>query len=230
MSQLLGTLVNVATVLAGGGIGLLCKKGLSEKVSDTLMKGLGLCTLLIGISGALDCDTNMVIVILSLVLGALIGEWVDLDRLLNKLGERLQQKVTPGKSGNALATGFVTASLVFCVGAMSIVGPLESGISGDHTVQYTKAMMDFVSSMVFASQFGVGVLFAAIIVLVYQGGITLLAGWIGPYLTTAVVDGMSCVGYVIIIGLALNILGITKLKIMNYIPGIFVAMAIMMLL
>lgn len=218
-------MVNTATVLVGGSIGLLLKKGLPDRLSDTLMKGLGLCTLFIGISGALDGE-NVLILIISLLLGGLVGELLDLDGAINRLGDMIQRKVAGNNSQTTVATGFVSASLLFCVGAMSILGPLESGISGDHTIQFAKATLDGIAAIIFASQFGIGVLFSAGFVLVYQGSITLLAGWIAPYLTETVIHEMSCAGYVIIIGLALNMLGLTKLKVMNYIPAILIAMLI----
>ncbi len=228
MFGLLGAWVNTATVLAGGSIGLLLKKGIPQHIGDTMMKGLGLCTLYIGISGALK-GQNVLILILSMALGGLLGELCDLDGAINRLGEKLQRKCGGESGKSTIAAGFVSASLLFCVGAMSILGPLESGIAGNHTVQFTKSLMDGVAAVVFASQLGVGVLFSAAFVLVYQGGITLLAQWIGPYLTDGVIAELSCTGYVIIIGLALNMLGLTKLKVMNYIPAIFIAMGIALL-
>lgn len=225
----MGTFVNTATVLVGGSIGLLLHKGLPERVSDTLMKGLGLCTLFIGISGALAGE-NVIILIAAIVLGGLVGELLDLDGRINQMGLAIQHKCSKQNENSTIASGFVSASLLFCVGAMSILGPLESGISGVHTIQFAKAVLDGIAAIIFASQLGIGVLFSAGFVLLYQGSITLLAGWISPYLTDTVIHEMSCAGYVIIIGLALNMLGITKLKIMNYIPAIFIAMLIAIIL
>lgn len=225
---MLGVIVNTLTVTVGGALGLLLKKGLPKRISDTLMKGLGLCTAFIGITGALKGE-NTLLIIISMVAGAIIGELVDIDRRVNKLGEYIQKKVgRPGADGeeSTLAKGFVSASLLFCVGAMTIVGSLQSGLTGDHTMIFTKSVMDFCSSMIFASSFGAGVLFSAVFLFVYQGAITLLASFIAPYLTDAVINEMTCVGSIIIIGLALNILGITKLKVMNYVPAIFLPIAL----
>lgn len=229
---MLGTLVNTGAVIIGSLLGLLLKKGLSERVSDTLMKGLGLCTLYIGITGALEGDNTLVLIV-SLVAGALIGEGLDLEGRLGKLGlwvERRFQKPAGAPDGEpgeraggrvSIAEGFVTASLLFCVGAMAIVGSLQSGLTGNHEMLYMKSCLDFVAAIIFASQLGFGVLFAALFVLVYQGAITLLAQWVSPLLTDPVIAMMTCVGSVIIIGLALNMIGITKLKVMNYVPAIF---------
>ncbi len=217
---MLGTIVNVAAILIGGCLGLLLKRGIPERLSDTLMKGLGLCTLYIGVSGSLE-GSNTLVLIISMVVGTLLGEGMDLDAKLNCFAVWMEKKFQ-GKNGKvSVAEGFITSSLLFCVGAMAIVGSLQSGLTGNHETLYTKSMLDFTSSIIFASSLGVGVLFSAAFVLVYQGAITLLAQWISPFLTDAVVAEMNCVGYVIIIGLALNMLGVTKLKIMNFVPAIF---------
>jgi len=162
---------------------------------------------------------NILIVILSIVLGAVIGHLCDLDRLVNRLGDWIEAK-TKGKFGN-VADGFVNASLLFCVGAMMVVGALNSGLSGDHTMQYTKSMLDMTSAVIFASSMGFGVLLSAIPVLILQGGITLLAVWIEPLLTERAIAEMTAVGSLLIIGLSFNMMGITKLKVMNYLPAIF---------
>lgn len=218
---MLGTFVNSLAVVIGGVIGILLKKGIPDTLSDTVFKGLGLCTLFIGISGCL-CGKNTIIVVVSVVLGAIIGELIDLDKRINQLGGFIERKFTK-KDGKklSLAEGFVSASLLFCVGAMAIVGSLQSGLTGNHTTLFTKSTLDFVAAIIFASSLGLGVIFSALFVLVYQGTITLLASLISPYLTTSVVNEMACVGYIIIIGLALNMIGITKLKVMNYVPAIF---------
>ena len=156
-----------------------------------------------------------------MVLGALIGEALDIDKRVNNIGKKLENKFDKGNQSSTFAQGFTSASLLFCVGAMTIVGCLQAGIKGDNTILFTKSAMDFVSSMIFASTMGVGVLFSAVFVLVYQGLITLLAGVISPLLTDAVIAEMSCVGFIIFIGLGLNMLNVTKLKIMNYVPAIF---------
>lgn len=229
------TIVNTAAVILGAAIGLILKKGFPKKLKDTLMKGLGLCTVYLGISGSLK-GGNTLILIISMVIGTVIGEGIDLDDKINRLGSFLEQRAagrnaqkrqldteeTKEETGT-IAQGFVTASLLFCVGAMSIVGSLEAGLTGDYAMLYNKSVMDFVAAIIFASSLGIGVMFAAAFVLVYQGAITLFAQWLAPVLNNeTIINEMTCVGSVIIIGLALNMLGITKLKVMNYVPAVFV--------
>lgn len=221
MIGLLGTFVNMGTVLSGGSIGLLLGARFPERLSSAMMKALGLCTLLIGISGIFKGE-NQLITIISMALGTLLGEALDLDRHLNNLGDFLQSKFKTKNKNASIAEGFVNASLLFCVGAMAIVGSLQSGLTGDNSMIYTKSLLDFVSSMIFASTLGVGVLFSVFLILAYQGGIVVLAHFLAPYLTAAAINEMTCVGSLIIIGLALNILGITKLKVMNFVPAIFI--------
>ncbi len=219
---MLGTIVNTIAVIIGAAIGMLLKKGIPQKLSDTMMKGLGLCTLFLGISGSLEGKNSMILII-SMVVGALIGEGLDLDARLNALGKWLENKFK-SKDGQkvSLAEGFVSASLLFCVGAMTIVGSLQSGLQGNHEMLFNKSVLDFVAAIIFASTMGVGVMLSAVFVLVYQGAITLAAQWVAPFLTETIISEMTCVGSVIIMGLALNMLGITKLKVMNYLPAIFI--------
>lgn len=220
MTGLLGTLVNTCTVIVGALIGMLLKKGIPKRISDTVFYALALVTIYIGISGSL-AGKNTLIAVIVMVLGALMGEALDIDKRVNSIGKKLENKFDKGNQSSTFAQGFTSASLLFCVGAMTIVGCLQAGIKGDNTILFTKSAMDFVSSMIFASTMGVGVLFSAVFVLVYQGLITLLAGVISPLLTDAVIAEMSCVGFIIIIGLGLNMLNVTKLKIMNFVPAIF---------
>ncbi len=225
MFGLIGTFVNTATVLAGGAIGLACKKGIPERMSDSVFKALGLITAFIGISGSL-CGENTLLAVIAMILGTIIGELFDLDKRINNVGKFIEHKVSKGEENSTVAQGFVSSSLLFCVGAMTIVGSLQAGLDGDCSVLFTKSAMDFCSSIIFASTLGIGVLFSAAFVLAYQGLITILATWVAPVLTDAVVNEMNCVGYIIIIGLALNILGITKLKVMNMVPAIFLPIAL----
>jgi len=221
--MLVGTIVNTCTVIVGSLIGLLLGNILPDRLRDTVMKGLGLCTLFIGISGFSNSG-NALITIVSMAAGAVIGELCDLDGHLNRFAGRLEQKFQRDGSGKvSIAEGFVTASLVFCVGAMTIVGALNDGLTGDHTMLFTKATLDFVSSIIFASSMGIGVLLAAVVVFVFQGGIACLANLVAPLLqyNASVIPEMTVVGSVLIMGLGLNILGITKLKVMNYLPAIF---------
>ncbi len=222
---MLGTIVNTIAVVIGALLGMLLKRGLPEKMSDTLMKGLGLCTLFLGISGSLKGEDSMVL-ILSMVVGAIIGEGIDLEEKIDQLGQWIEKKLKGKKQDKggkvSIAEGFVTASLLFCVGAMAIVGSLQSGLQGNHEMLFNKSMLDFVAAILFASSLGLGVAFSAALLFLYQGSITLLAQWIAPFLSDTVINEMTCVGSVIIIGLALNMLGITKVRVMNYVPAIFI--------
>lgn len=234
---MLGTLVNAGAIVIGGAIGLLLKKGLPKKMADTLMKGLGLCTLYIGISGCLEGENTLVLIV-SMVVGTIIGEAIDLDDKINRLGNFLERKFGGKKSDAAetqvqkvsLAEGFVTSSLLFCVGAMAIVGSLQSGLTGNHDTLFAKSLLDFVAAIIFASTLGAGVMLSASLLFVYQGSITLLAGVIEPFLTDPVIAEMNCVGNVIIIGLAMNMLGISKFKVMNFVPAIFLPILLCMFL
>ena len=216
---MLGTIVNTAAILLGTLLGLLLKKGLPERFQDVIMKGLALCVLLIGISGALKGE-NTLIAILSIAIGAIIGEIIDLDRRLNSLGQLLEARFSKGDGEQTVARAFVTSSLLFCVGAMAIVGSLQSGLTGDHEMIYTKSMLDGISSIIFASSLGYGVVFSAVAVFVYQGAIVLLAQWIAPFLSDAVIAEMTCTGSLLIIALGLNMLGLTRIKVANYLPAL----------
>lgn len=218
---MLGTIVNSITVMVGCLCGLILKGRLTEKISTTIMNGLALCTLYIGISGALNGGDTLIMII-SVAVGALIGEIIDIDKRLNNLGNYLESKFNNKKENNiSIAEGFITSSLLFCVGAMTIVGALESGLKGNHDTLFTKSVLDLVSSIIFTSSLGIGVIFSAITVFVYQGLITIGAGFLSGVLSDYVITNMSAVGGLLIIGLAFNMLGITKIKIANLLPAIF---------
>ena len=218
---MIGVLVNTLTVIVGSTIGLLFRKLIPEQWTDFIMKGIALCTLYIGIDGALE-GTNTLVTIISIAVGALIGAALDLDEKLNRFASGLENRFKKeGSGGPTIAEGFVTASLLFCIGAMTIVGSLQAGLTGNNTMLYTKATLDFISSLIFAASLGIGVLFAAAFVLVFQGAIVLVAQAVSPFLTDYVVSEMTCAGSILIIALGLNILGVTNLKVMNFLPAIF---------
>ncbi len=220
MSALWGTWVNVAAIIVGSLAGLLLKKGLPERVSGMLNIAVGLCVAYIGIDGCLSGE-NMLVAVLSMVIGAVIGELLDLDGKLNRLGQAVQNRFAKGKGGEStIAQSFVSASLLFCVGAMAIVGSLQSGISGDHNTLYVKSILDGISSIVFATTLGGGVLLSVIPLFLYQGTIALLAQFIAPYLSEAVIAEMTCVGSLLILALAFNLLKITKIKVANLLPAV----------
>lgn len=221
--MLVGTLVNTCAVIAGALIGLLLGNILPERLRDTIMKGLGLCTIFIGITGMLE-SSNSLITIISIAIGAIIGELCDLDGYLNRFSGRLEKKFHANKQGGpSLGEGFTTATLVFCVGAMTVVGALNDGLMGNHEMLFTKSTLDFVSSIVFASSLGIGVMLSAAAVFVIEGGIACLASLISPVLqqNPTTIPEMTVVGSVLIMGLGMNMIGITKLKILNYVPAIF---------
>lgn len=225
---MIGVLANTGAVLLGSIVGLLCKKGISDRIADTLMKGLGLCTLAIGISGLFKGENTLILVI-SIAVGGFIGSLLRLDDNLNKFGKFIENKVNKNRSSKtSIAQGFVSASLLFCVGAMTIVGSLQAGLTGDNEMLLTKSMMDLISSTILSATLGIGVMMAAAFVLVFQGSIVLLAQYVAPFLSDNVIGEMTCVGSLIIIALGLNLLGITKLKIVDYLPAIFLPILLCM--
>ena len=218
---MIGVMVNVLTVLIGSVAGLLLKRGIPEGVTESLMTGIGLCTIFIGVSGALQGE-NTLILILSMAIGTVIGTLLDIDSALNRLASYVEQRFRQENGKVTLAEGFVTASLLFCVGAMTIVGSLQAGLTGDMEMLYTKATLDLISSCVLAASLGVGVLLSDFFVLGFQGGIVLLARFVAPFLTEYAISEMTCAGSVLIIGLGLNLIGVTKIKVANYLPVIFI--------
>ena len=207
----------------GGGVGLLFKGRISEKISNTVTRAIGLCVCVIGISGALSGD--MMLLVASLVLGALAGELLNIDGGLNALGLALQKKLSRGGKDSSFAEGFVTASLLFCVGAMAVVGSIESGLANDQSVIITKSILDCTAAMVFASSLGFGVLFSAVPVFIYQGAIEFFAGFLQSALTGALVAQISAAGSVMILALGLNMTANAKIKVANLLPGLLFAAA-----
>ena len=217
---MIGVFVNVATVLLGSLVGLLFRRGIPERISRAMMLAIGLCTLYIGIDGALE-GGNTIVLILSMVFGTLIGTLLDIDDKINRVGQFIERKLKKEGEKTSIAEGFMTASLLFCVGAMTIVGSLNAGLTGDNTLIFTKSILDLISSCLLASTLGIGVMFAAVFVLLVQGGLVLLAGLLQNVLTDqALIAEITCAGSVMIIGLGLNILGITKLKVANFLPAL----------
>lgn len=217
---LLGVLINVATVIIGSSLGLLLKKGIPERITKSAMTAIGLCTLYIGIDGALDGE-NTIVLILSMVFGTIIGTAADIDGRIEKLGLFIENKIKKDSEKGSVAQGFITASLLFCIGAMTIVGSLNAGLKGDNELLITKSILDLISSCMLSSTLGIGVIFAAIFVFLYQGGLVLLAGLLQNVLTdTALIAEITCAGSLMIIALGLNILGITKIKVANFLPAL----------
>ena len=219
---MLGVIVNVITVLIGSIIGLLLKKGIPEKVSRAAMIGLGACTLYIGISGSL-CGENVLILIASIVLGAIVGTLLNIDGAINRLANKVESKFKKQGSNVSIAEGIITATLLFCVGSMTVTGSIQAGLTGDNSVLITKAMLDLISSMMLASSLGIGVLLSSVSVFIIQGGLVLLAGLISPLMSTGAINEMTCAGSILIIMIGTNLMGITKIKVADFLPAILFA-------
>lgn len=216
---MLGTVVNTLSIIAGSLIGLFFKNRISATASQTILHGIGLAVVLIGLKTALQTDA-ILMVIVSLAVGSFIGELLGIEARLERLGDWIGRRMA--KDGSGLSKGFVSATLLYCVGAMAIVGSLESGLSGNHQTLFAKSILDGIGSILFASTLGVGVLFSAVSVFVYQGLITLSASAIQPLLLPEVVAQMSAVGGLLILAIGIGLLEIKKLKIGNMLPAIFV--------
>ncbi|HZK34368.1 MAG TPA: DUF554 domain-containing protein [Bacillota bacterium] len=219
-----GTIVNTLAILVGTVIGLVIRKWFSknsffEGLSDLVMQGIGLAVVVIGITNALTAE-NMLLVIISLLIGGIIGHAIGIERRLDNLGKGLQRHLHRGDG--PVSQGFVTASLIFCVGSMAIVGSLDAGLNGDYLTLYAKSLLDGITSIVLASTLGIGVAFSALAVLLYQGFITLMSSLLHPFLSVIVVNDMSAIGGILIMGIGITMLGIKKLNIGNLLPAIFI--------
>jgi uncharacterized membrane protein YqgA involved in biofilm formation len=220
---MVGTLINVATVVAGSGAGLLVGSRLPERIRQTVLSGLGLMTLVIGMSMALQ-TRNPLLMLASLLLGGVIGELLGLEERLQALGRYLETRVS-GHSGegSAFVKGFVTASLVFCVGPMTILGSIQDGLTGNYTLLAIKATLDGFASLAFSASLGIGVMFAALTVLIYQGALTLGAGLVKAVLTEAMITEMTAVGGTMILGIGLLLLDLKRVRVASFLPGLFIA-------
>lgn len=235
--MLIGTAADSAAILAGSAVGLLLRwaiqrfsscqsvqrRQLGQRLRELIMQGLALCTACMGISGALK-GQNTLLMILSMVAGACIGELLDLDGAMKRAGDRLQAGMSrrfPLEGSASISEGFVTASLLYCVGAMSIVGALNSGLTGDHGMLLAKSLIDGISSVIFSASLGIGVAFSAAAVFLYQAPMTLAASLLAPLLPEAVIAEITCVGSLLILAISLNLLGVTRIKVMNLLPAIF---------
>lgn len=219
---MLATIVNAVVVILGGLVGLLLGKRLKDEYISTIVVGLGICGMVIGIENAIGTE-DILVVICSLVIGSLSGELLKIEEKLDCAGEILKRKVARG--GNSRFTeGFVTASLLFCVGSMSVLGSFDAGVRGDYTMIFAKSALDCVMSMAFAVTMGVGVLFSSVTILLYQGALTLLAGVIEPMLSPAAIREMNAVGGIMLIATSLNVTGLTKnrIRVGNMLPALII--------
>lgn len=220
----IGTIANLTTVLAGGLIGWLLGNRLPQRMVEITMQGVGLATVLVGLQMAWEANSGprFIAVLLSIVIGSWIGEALRLDDRLNNLGDRLKQRF--GKDGGGDFTrGFVTASLLFCVGPMTVLGALQDGLRGDPTLLFTKSTLDGISAIALTAGLGPGVLFSTATILLYQGGLTVAAGLARQYLTDPVVALLTATGGLMILGLGLNILQVARLRVANMLPGLVIA-------
>ncbi len=227
----LGTIVNAAAIITGGIAGTLLKNGLPERYRNTVMQAIGLSVLMIGISGTLQGMYRVaangglqrefiMLMIFSLVIGGVAGEFFDIEDKLDRMGNWFQRRFAAGSG--LFAEGFVTASLVYCVGAMAIVGSLEDGLTGNTSTLFAKSILDGISSIIFAATMGIGVAFSALPVFIYQGTITLMAGFIKPWLTADVISQTSLVGSILIMAIGINLLELKRIKVGNLLPAIFI--------
>ncbi len=229
----LGTIANMVLILVGATAGILIKGGLKQRFQDTIMNALGLAVMFIGISGALQGlftlegnrlgTANVMLMIVSLAVGAFFGELINIEEKLEKVGERIKAILkVQGESGQNFVEGFVNSSLLFCIGAMAIIGALQDGLSGDASMLYAKGIIDGTCSIFFASTLGIGVFFSVIPLGLYQGGITLLAKYIEPYLSDQMIANISCIGSVLIFGIGINMIFGKKIKCGNLLPAVLV--------
>jgi len=214
---LFGTIVNTLAIIAGSFIGVVLKGGIPKKYNITVMQAVSLAVILIGVQGALKTD-ELLLVIFSLAIGSLTGEFLRIEQRLEQLGQWLQNRLSKG--GNDIGKGFVTASLIYCVGSMAIVGSLESGLTGNHQTLFAKSVLDGIASIILASTLGIGVAFSAISVFIYQGVITVTAAFMKAALIPPVINQMSAVGGLLIMGIGFNLMEIKKIKVGNMLPAI----------
>ncbi|MCK4641541.1 MAG: DUF554 domain-containing protein [Candidatus Marinimicrobia bacterium] len=215
-----GTLINAGTVILGSIIGLILHRRLPEKITAIVFQGIGLFTLFLGFTMAAKTN-HYLIMIFSIVIGSIIGQLLSIDSALDRFSNYLKQKVR--SDNDKFTDGLITAFLLFCMGSMTILGAFEEGLGGKPNLLLSKSILDGFSSVVLSAGLGIGVIFSVIPLLIYQGGLTLFAGWLGEFFNEIVINEMSAVGGLILIGLGINILEIKKIKVVNMLPGLVVA-------
>ncbi len=219
---MLGTIVNAIAIIVGSIIGLLIGKHIQERYSDIIIKGLSLAILAMGIGGAISAN-NMLVVIVSIAVGALIGEAINIEKQLEQFGMIIEKRFS---SNNPIAQGFVTATLLFCTGSMAILGAIQGGLLGNHETLLIKSILDGVISVIFAATLGIGVILSSVSVFLYQGAIAISSSFLQDILTDAVIQDLSAVGGLLLMGLGLKMLGAIELKVGNLIPALFVPVMI----
>lgn len=223
---MIATVVNVVLVLLGSIVGLIFKNFIGKRFRSALTVALGLCVAGIGISAMISTQDTLCVIV-CMVLGTILGEAVDIEKRLEGAGELLRTRLMKGDGNSRFTEGFVTAALLYCIGAMAITGSIEAGLNHNYSIIISKGVIDGVTSVSFAATMGVGVAFSVLPLFLYQGAITLLAGWVGPYLPAAVITEMTAVGGTLILGIAINMLqlGKEKFKVGNMLPAIFLPIA-----
>ncbi|MDS9471840.1 DUF554 domain-containing protein [Sporosarcina pasteurii] len=221
---LFGTIVNALLIIVGAILGRFLHN-IPERMKETIMYGIGLAVAVIGIQMTFE-STQILIVIISIVVGAVLGEWMDLDEKVTKLGQWLEKKLPRKDEGTNISEGFVTATLIFVVGSMAIIGAIDSGLRNDHNVLVMKGIIDGFTSIILSSTLGIGVAFAALPVFIYQGILTVLSSQISQYIPQALLDffisEMTATGGLMILAIGLNLIGLTKIRVANLVPGILV--------
>jgi uncharacterized membrane protein YqgA involved in biofilm formation len=225
-TTLLGTIVNTLAIIAGSLIGLVFRGGIPKKYNVTIMQAISLAVILVGLRMALKTEA-ILLVIISLAIGSVIGEFLSIEERLENFGKFLERRFS--KNGNGISRGFVVASLVYCVGSMAIVGSLESGLTENHQTLFAKSALDGISAIIFTSTLGIGVMFSSFSVFVYQGLITVSASLIKPFLVEAVINQMSAVGGLLIVAIGFNLLEIQKIRVGNMLPAIFLPVVYFMI-
>lgn len=225
----MGTIVNAVAIFVGSLIGMFCKNIINERIETTVKTILGLCTVLIGLNGVITSSisvnkegilssSGILIMVISLVIGTLIGEIIDIDKRVNKGISKIEKKL----SLNNFSSGFISASALFCVGAMTIVGALNDGLLGDSTLLYTKSILDGCMSIILCATLGYGVFFSIFVVLFYQGFLTIFASYLSPYLTGDLLNNICLVGYVLVICIGLDLMKVKEIKVLNLLPALIV--------
>lgn len=223
----MGAIVNSVVIVLASLLGLVIGRKIPETLNETLMQGIGLIILTIGISGAIQGE-NKLVLIASMVIGIIIGESIDIDGKVNRFVQQISSRFKGEGDQSQVTQAFLSATMLFCIGSMAIVGSLESGLVGDNSTLYTKSIIDGISSILLTSSLGIGVIFSSIPVLLYQGALILFAQFLAPLLSDAAILEMTTVGSVLLIGMGLNLLKITDIKMMNFVPAIFLPILFML--
>ena len=220
--MLLGSIVNAAAIIVCGLVGCFLVRGLPSRYDETIKKAIGLSIMFLGIRGALN-NENFLLLLLSLAIGGALGELINIDAFMNRLGQWAEKKLTVGNSedGRSFSKGFVTTSILYCSGSMAILGAFQSGLAGDHEMLFAKSTIDGIASIIFGASMGIGVVFSAVTVFVYQSGITLLSVAVSSFLTADMIREMAAVGSLVVAAIGFNFLGVKEIRIANFIPAIF---------